>query len=246
MYRPLLRLALAAVATTAQAASLPEQGTWQHTLAARNLQGQAVALDSADAAFFYDTTLGVTWLRQASAPALMSWADATAWAAAQQPGGLGGWRLPQVLDLGAPGCTRFTYQGGDCGYNVPLQAGAAYSELAHLFYVTLGNQAAYTPTGVYRGDAGQGQSWGLVNTAQFSGLQGGLYWSGSTASNAPGWAFSFDTRFGFQTLLDKPRQHQVLLLRDGDVLAAVPEPATVLLWAATGLLWCARRWRARG
>lgn len=232
-------LSAAFLTTAAQAAPVPGMGTWQHTLAARNAQGHAVALDSADAVFLYDTVLDVTWLRQASVPATLDWAAATAWAGALQVAGLDGWRLPRTLDVGAPGCTRVTYQGGDCGYNVPVLGPGGVGELAHLFQVTLGNLATYTPDGVARGNAGEGQTWGLVNTASFSGFQAGPYWT--STSPVPGWAYSYDTRFGLQSLLDKPRQHQVLVLRDGDVLSAVPEPATALLFAGAGLAWCGRR-----
>ena len=216
-------------------------GIWQDTLAARNVQGQAVALDSADAVFLYDRTLNVTWLRQASTPTLMSWTAATSHANAFELGGHSDWRLPRSLDVGLPGCTRFTYQGGDCGYNVALQQNTAYNELAHLFHVTLGNQAAYTPEGVYRGGDGKGTEWGLANAGTFIGLLETPYWTATSPSNATGWAFSFEPTFGRQTLLDKPRLQQVMLLRDGDVLSAVPEPSSALLLATGAALLGLRR-----
>lgn len=246
------RLAIAAAlfaATLAQAAGLPGQGSWQSTLHARDLQGHAVALDSQQAAFFYDSVLDVTWLRQASAPQLQSWAQARDWAAQLTVGGHGDWRLPTTLDTGLPGCARVTYMGGDCGYNVPTQTGtgndASYSELAHLFQVTLGNAAAYTTAGQFRGFAGQGTSWGLANTGGFEGLQSAVYWSGSGVAGNNNYAWSYHFGLGYQSLAEKGVLSQALVLRDGDVLSAVPEPSTWAM-AGAGLLclgWLQRRRR---
>jgi PEP-CTERM motif len=244
------RLALTAAllaAGLAQAAGIPGQGSWQTTLQARNLQGQAVALDSAQAAFFYDSVLDVTWLRQASSPQPQSWTQALAWAGGLQIGGFDDWRLPTTLDTGLPGCSRVTHNGGDCGYNVPTQIGsgsnASYSELAHLFQVTLGNATAYTTDGQFRGWAGQGTSWGLANTAGFDGLQAANYWSGSGVTGNANYAWSYHFGLGYQSLGEKGVAMQALALRDGDVLSAVPEPSTWAM-AGAGLLmlgWLRRR-----
>lgn len=246
------RLALTSAllaAGLAQAAGIPGQGSWQATLQARNLQGQAVALDSAQAAFFYDSVLDVTWLRQASAPQVQSWTQALAWAGGLQVGGFDDWRLPTTLDTGLPGCSRVTYNGGDCGYNVPTQIGsgssASYSELAHLFQVTLGNATAYTTDSQFRGWAGQGTSWGLANTAGFDGLQASNYWSGSGVTGNANYAWSYHFGLGYQSLSEKGVAMQALVLRDGDVLSAVPEPSTWAM-AGAGLLmlgWLRRRRR---
>jgi hypothetical protein len=242
----LMAAVLLATSTHVAAVGIPSSGTWQQTLAARDLNGHAVALDSAHAVFIYDRSLDVTWLRQASAPSLMSFSQATAWAAAQSFGGHTGWRLPRTLDTGAPGCVRFTYTGGDCGYNVPTGGPGGWSEMAHLFQVTLGNLAAYSPDGQYRGGAHQGITWGLVNTGGFQGWQAGPYWSGTPIAGLPGWAFTFDPALGQQNLLDKPRLHQAMLLRDGDVLSTVPEPGSAVLLAAGLGLVALRRQRVRG
>lgn len=238
MKRLVLTAALLACSLTAQA-----QGTWQTTLHARDSQGHAVALDSATAVFLYDSVLDVTWLRQAAAPQLQTWTQARDWAAQLSVGAWDDWRLPQTLDTGLPGCARVTYLGGDCGYNVPTGSSGAYSEMAHLFQVTLGNASAYTTTGTFRGWAGQGTSWGLAQTAGFTGLQPGNYWSGSgVAGNANyGWTYHFG--LGLQSLQEKGVAQQALALRDGDVLTAVPEPSS---WAMAGagavvLGWLQRR-----
>lgn len=241
--KTLITFALTTLALAAQATAIPDQGTWQATLRARNLQGQAVALDSPQAAFFYDSTLDVTWLRQAGAPGLQSWAQARDWAAGLQVGGHDDWRLPTTLDTGFPGCSLVTYNGGDCGYNVPTGGPGGYSELAHLFQVTLGNATAYTTAGQFRGWAGQGTSWGLANTAGFTGLQPSNYWSGSGVTGNASYAWSYHFGLGLQGLNEKGVPMQALALRDGDVLSAVPEPSTWTM-AGAGLLmlgWLRRR-----
>lgn len=233
--------ALSAVATAARALPITGQGSWTQTLQARDLQGRAVALDSAAAVFFYDRTLDVTWLGQAGGSGLLSWAQARAWADGLDLGGFADWRLPRTLDTGLPGCSRVTYDGGDCGYNVPLQVGGAYSEMAHLFHVTLGNQAAYDTAGQFRGWAGQGTSWGLANSAGFDGLQDGPYWSGSGIQGAANYAWAFHFDLGYQSAEEKGVRMLALALRDGDVLSAVPEPSNALLAAAGLVLLLARR-----
>jgi MYXO-CTERM domain-containing protein len=244
----LATLAALLAAGLAQAAGLPGQGNWQATLQARDLQGHAVGLDSAQAMFFYDSVLDVTWLRQASVPQLQTWSQARDWAAQLSLGGYDDWRLPTTLDTGLPGCARVTYTGGDCGYNVPTQTGAganaSYSELAHLFQVTLGNAAAYTPQGQFRGWAGQGTSWGLANTGSFEGLQATTYWSGSGVAGNANYAWAYHFGLGYQSLAEKGVPSQAIALRDGDVLAAVPEPSTWAM-AAAGLLALGRLQRRR-
>lgn len=107
--------ALAALATlpTAQAAPVPGQGTWQSTLQARDLDGNG----QTDA--FYDSVLNITWLRDANASraadvnnfeqycagcgGLMTWNQANTWANNFSFGNYTDWRLPTMVDTGAPG-----------------------------------------------------------------------------------------------------------------------------------------------
>jgi len=124
-----------------------------------------------------------------------------------------------------PGCALVTYSGGDCGYNVPTQAGSAFSELAHLFHVTLGNQAAYDEQGGFRGWAGQGSSWGLSNTAHFEGLQASAgYWGATGVSNSNAYAWWMGVGLGYQAPEEKSVGAYALAVRDGDVLMAAPVP----------------------
>jgi hypothetical protein len=93
----------------------------------------------------------------------MYWDTAQAWIAAMNAAnyfGSNNWRLPTVVDtddpydaddLGGDGCGfDVSSNGGECGYNVKTKTGdvnayevgqTVYSEMAHLYYVTLGNLA---------------------------------------------------------------------------------------------------------
>ncbi len=92
---------------------VPGQGTWETTLQARDLDGNAANGPEA----FYDTDLKITWLRAAAtrtiiwkppwlpttAPRSMEWSDAKIWAE-QEHFGLTGWRLPATVDKDTLGC----------------------------------------------------------------------------------------------------------------------------------------------
>ncbi len=64
-----------------------------------------------------------------------------------------------------------------------------FSEMAHLYYVTLGNSASGCPGfPVYC----------LTNTGPFSNVQRDHYWSGTSDSVAPWNVWSFMFAFGYQ------------------------------------------------
>ena len=211
-----------------QAAPVSGQGTWETTLKARDINGNAVALDSVSAAFFYDSTLNVTWLANMNQNGPMNWYEATAWATALDTGGFTDWRLPTIIDSGTPGCTAWTNSGGDCGYNVQTEVNGAYSELAHLYYVTLGNLAYTDPNG----NAGQ-PGWGLTNTAHFQDMQANGYWSRNLYQVS---AWRFNISEGSQSTDSVGQQGMsAVAVRSGDIAAPVPEPATIAL-AAVALL----------
>lgn len=219
IYASMGALATAAMMFTTPAAALPVsgQGTWEVTLQARDLNGDTVT----DA--FYDTSLNVTWLG-AVAPGMLNWTDANTWANSLTFGGYSDWRLPTVTDTGAPGCT-FSYAGGtDCGYN----SDTAASELAHLFYVTLGNLSLCPP-----GDAtcasGPQPGYGLTNTGDFPDLRSGGYWTDTEYAPVPGLSWMFRTNLGHQDVDNQVNRFYAIAVRPGDVVNAVPEPESMAL-----------------
>ena len=110
---------------------------------------------------YYDTAQNITWLANSTAGAgsayddgkfnndgRMTWYSANAWAAGLSYGGVGGWRLPHMIDVGGPGC-RFSMTGGtSCGQNVINTPGTPNaSEMDFLSVVVLGNKPAFNSSG---------------------------------------------------------------------------------------------------
>ena len=223
----------------AQAAPVSGQGTWETTLQARDINGDGVV----DA--FYDTVLNVTWLADAKAAAgslfdngvsdtdgRMTWASANAWTANLNVYGLSGWRLPTMIDTGSPGCT-FSYNGTDCGHNVQTISAdglTVYSEMAHLYYITLGNKSSCDTSG----DCSTGRMFSLPdlmlsNTGALRNLEVWVYWSGVAYATNPSFeAWTFYTGYGNQFNFTQDYEMNALAVRPGDVVTAVPEPQT---WA---------------
>jgi hypothetical protein len=233
--------AVAAAAAAAQAAGpVPGQGTWETTLKARDLTGDGIA----DA--YCDTTLDITWLRDWNAAGLRSWNASRSWASSLVVGGVSGWRLPSMRDTGSPGCD-FSHAGGtDCGYNVQTKVGpTVYSELAHMYYVTLGNQAACAPGDEVCAGPPQPGS-GLTNSARLWRLRTDrAYWFDNAFEPATSVAWYFNPIDGFQSIFYEGgdvRLHAVAV-RTGDVASAIPEPSTTMLAlaGAAALAVAARR-----
>jgi len=223
-------LAALVTAVAAQAGPVTGQGTWEATLLGRDINRNAVAANDATAVYLYDTLLGITWLRNASVNGLENWSTQIAWAGGLSMGSganvIDDWRLPSITDSGTAGCN-FSYAGGtDCGYNVDTSG----SEMAHLFYVTLGNLAVCNPaTSTVSTCVGQA-GWGLTNTGDFLSMQSYGYWSGTEHAPYFGNAWFFFTDNGFQNYDFKYFGLYAMAVRPGDVLAAqVPEPESMLL-----------------
>jgi hypothetical protein len=202
----------------------------------------------------YDTDLDVTWLQDANyaktssydADGKMTWADATTWAAnlsyfdSVRNVIYTDWRLPTTTDTGAPGL-QCSISGTDCGSNVD----PASSEMAHLYFVELGNLSYYTTlwtvSGAYAGGANPNST--LDNVGPFVNFQPDDYWSGTEyAPNPSVSAWFFSNYFGEQNVNHKTFSFYALAVRPGDV-AAVPEAETyALMLAGLGLVgWRARR-----
>jgi MYXO-CTERM domain-containing protein len=230
------------LAGAVQATGVPGQGTWETSLQARDLDGNLANGPEA----FYDAYLDVTWLRAGSTNA-MYWDTAKTWAANLNVNGVTDWRLPTVIDTGTTGCN-FSYSGGtDCGFNVQTKSGSptqyqagqtVYSEMAHLFYVTLGNKAYYAP-----GTGATQAGYGMTNTGNFQNLQSNTYWSGTEYAPDSVSAWYFSTNVGNQGIRYKDGSFNALAVRPGDVTAAVPEPQTwaLALVGLTGVLLARRR-----
>ena len=196
----------------------------------------------------YDSDQNLTWLRDANyartsgydSDGRMTWDAAMAWAAGLSYGGYDDWRLPTIVDTGAPGCD-WAYGGTDCGFNVDTSG----SELAYMWYDILGNTPYYDTSG-----NGPQAGWGLTSTGadgvNFLNLQSYPYWSGTKYALGTSDAWIFSTNFGYQAKGNKAAELYAWAVRSGDV-AVVPEPGTVLLFGAglVGLLGVGRRHRRR-
>lgn len=205
--------------TLAAACVLPAHaaGTWETTLLGRDINLNAVGATDASAVYLYDTTLNVTWLRNANVNGAQTWANATAWADSLSTGSGGNtisdWRLPTMSN----GST-------ESGYSVS----ASSSEMASLFHSTLGNTNA------------------LTNVGSFQNLQSTYYWLGTEYAPNTIYAWYFNTFNSRQNATSKNAQLYALAVRPGDVVAQVPEPETYLmLLLGLGLVGAISRRRSR-
>ena len=219
---------LIALAATATLFAMPAQAT----LLGRDINGQAVA--NASAVFLYDTTLNITWLRDANVNGRTDWNSAVAWAADYSIGSYSDWRLPTMVDTGTSGCNFSNAGGTDCGYNVQTTSGSTvYSEMASLWFDTLGNKSFCDPaTSTTSSCVGPQAGWGLVNTGDFQDFKWSGYWSDLAYAPDAGFAWLFGAGLGDQVNYKTSGLFYALAVRRGDVLSSahVPEPGT--LWLA--------------
>jgi hypothetical protein len=229
------------------------------------LQGRDLDGNLATAEAYYDTVLNITWLADANyaktsgynANGSMTFVTANTWAANLSfTDGVNNitynnWRLPSVNPVnGVSFNYNYHYNGGtDDGFNIS-KAGTAYagstgSEMAYMFYVTLGNPGYYTPAGAVSGCYVSSSNTCLDNVSPFINLQQNVYWSATEYAPNPTTAWSFHMGMGYQLAYDKVNPNYAWAVSSGDVgIAAVPEPDTwAMLLAGLGLVGVATRRR---
>jgi hypothetical protein len=219
------------------------------------IPANAMLISRVGGAAYYDDILNITWLADANyaktsgylavdSIGQMTWDESETWVGALNTAiylGANKWRLPAVIDTAHPDCNFSRSGGTDCGYNVDTSTG----EMAHLFYVTLGNLAWYDTSG-----NGPQPGWGLSNTGPFTNIEtvpvwpdNSSYWSGTELASDPSIAWMFNFFDGEQNRNLKWAEHYAWPVLDGDI-GAIPIPATAYLFAsALGLLGWMRRGR---
>jgi hypothetical protein len=196
----------------------------------------------------YDNVLNVTWLQDANfaktsgydADGRMFWQEASAWASnlsyydSVRNATYSDWRLPNTSAVSG-GAFNYAWSldgSSDYGYNISasgsLYAGSTGSEMAHLYYTSLGYVA--------------GQA--VTNAGPFSNFQADYYWSATpfAPSMVSGYAFDFSFYHGGQGGYNYFGMYgegiYALAVREGDVAASpIPEPETyALMLTGLGLL----------
>ncbi|KAI5912312.1 DUF1566 domain-containing protein [Azoarcus sp. PA01] len=167
--------------------------------------------DAASAALFdrgggliYDSVLNVTWLQDANyaktsgydSDGRMTWSEATNWVSGLQfydekrKVYYDDWRLPTAGPVnGDTYVYSWSYDGSsDWGYNIAapgsVYAGSTTNEMAHLFYISLGNQGLCDAATSTRSTCQQLESgWGTDSPGPFINIQADLadsyYWTGT-------------------------------------------------------------------
>lgn len=212
-------------AVSANAQAVPGQGTWESTLLGRDINLHEVAATSDAAVYLYDTTLNVTWLRDANVNinngngGRMNWYSAMSWADNLVTGSgdtaISDWRLPAMTNVYAECPTG--NQGTMCYLNT--------SEMSSLFISELGNPA---------------KGLSPVNTGSFQNLRAGPYWlidSGTFNTDIENPTGAWSSYNGSNGGLGKSNTNlYAMAVHDGDV-APVPEPETyAMLLAGLGLM----------
>ncbi len=224
----------------------------QAALQGRDLDGSLATFEA-----YYDTALNITWLADANyaktsgfdADGKMDWVTANLWVSQLVVGGYDHWRLPDVGPVNGLSYdyTR-SYDGStDNSYNFTSQR----KELAHLFYVTLGNPGFYDTTGAPSGCYVFGAEDCFDNPGPFVNAPFPyLYWNaGEAPTPAEAWVFRLDMGALGAAVTREENQYLVWAVHPGDVgsVGVVPEPEAYALWlAGLGCVGLAARRRRLG
>lgn len=195
--------------------------------------GTIVNGGSGDYQLIYDTDIDITWLDFTKSNDFwleqMSWADGLE----VEFGGIvfDDWQLPRTLPVNGSEYMYYIADDGstDSGYNIsaPDSAypGSKGSEMAHLYYTTLGNLGFYD----VNGNEGQ-PGYGLKNTGPFVNLLAEDYWSSTQYAPVSTSVWDFDFDYGRQSDVGKTGDPNVyaLAVRDGNI-ASVPDASIILL-----------------
>lgn len=214
-----IKLVACGLASALALAALPAQATLQ----GRDFDGNTATVEG-----YYDTDLNITWFANALSvvgtpyevathpgSGLMTWQNATDWAAALTLGGSMDWRLPRTL-LPDPSCS----PPGPGAY-VSTGSGCTGSELGHLAIVE---------------EVGPGTPSGFA-LATYSGPANNNYWSQTEIAEEPGGVYIYNLATPYQNGNWKWGTAFALAVHDGDVgtaISTVPEPDTYALMI-TGL-----------
>jgi hypothetical protein len=227
-------LAWVACAGTASAIPVSGQGTWETTLQSRDINSDGIT----DA--YYDTVLNISWLADSNLPktqgvnegmgaGVLSASTVQSFVGTLDVYGVGGWRLSHVGNEIKSGCAPSS------GIRCNFQPSAADSELAHLYYVTLGNS--------YGGITNTGN---FLNLDSFNGYH--LTDTKYTASNGRTFYQLLNFAKGEKFFVTEDYGMAAWAVRDGDIALASPAPepetyAMMLLGLAGIGAWAKRKKR---
>lgn len=219
------------------------------------LLGRAPENSADDFRAYYDDVLDITWLsdtRLGDQITVYPWDIQRELDYLNQTQYLGAsnWRLPQALPVdGQAWNQEFSYDGStDWAYNLAGSATRPHTnELAHLYYVTLGNPGAFDPDGNPTPCADP-SDYCPPDVGPFIYLadQRQDFWTNAFFDDPEEGqkAVIFDFVDGLQSLEPYGNNHVVWAVRDGDIL---PTPAPGGLWLLlTGVLGLAGGLRRAG